>query len=108
MIDDTLNTLEHRIQHAQNLDGTTRRSLEALLGELRREVDKLGNTEQAESVAAHTAAGAREALREERDEDLFSHTLEGMRKSVRQFEVSHPDLTAVVNNICQHLSNLGI
>lgn len=107
MIDDTLRSLESRI-HSSSLDAETRSSLEALISQLKTEIDKLEDEEQAESIAAHTESGAREALRSERDEDLFSHALDGMQKSVRRFEASYPDLTRVVNGICQQLSNLGI
>jgi hypothetical protein len=107
MIDDTLRSLENRID-SSSLDPQSRASLEDLIARLKAEIDKLDDEEQAESVIAHTAAGAREALRSEKDDDLLSHTLEGMRKSVRRFEASYPDLTGVVNTICQQLSNLGI
>ena len=108
MIDETLNTLERRIENATGLAGETRASLQALVADLRREVDKLEDADQAESIAAHTDTGAREALRAEPDADLFSHAMDGMQKSVRRFEASHPELTGIVNGICQHLSNLGI
>ena len=107
MIDDTLRSLEARIQ-SPTLDPDTRASLQELVEQLKTEIDKLEDAEQAESVVAHTAAGAREALRVDKDDDLLSHTLEGMQKSVRRFEASFPDLTKVVNSICQQLRNLGI
>jgi hypothetical protein len=107
MIDDTLRSLESRIQ-SSSLDPEARASLEGLISQLKAEIDKLEDEEQAESIAAHTDSGAREALRSDPDEDLLSHTLEGMRKSARRFEANYPDLTSVVNSICQQLSNLGI
>ena len=108
MIDDTLRSLEQRIQSAETLDVDSRAQLQELVLKLRAEVDHLENEEQAESILANADSGAREALRQERDEDLFHHALEGMEKSVRGFSASHPDLAGVVNGICQQLSNLGI
>lgn len=64
--------------------------------------------EQAESIAGFTESGAREALRSQPDPELLDTSLDGLRKSVREFEASHPKLTEVVNAICHQLSNLGI
>lgn len=108
MIDDTLNKLEARLKHSHNLSERNRRELEALVKELRREIDLLDDEERAESIAAFTESSAREALRDEKDEDLLDLSLQGLDKSTRQFEASHPKLTSVVNNICHQLSNLGI
>ena len=108
MIDDTLRSLEQRIQEAESLDVDARAQLQELVLKLRKEVDQIDNPEQAESIVANADSGTREALRKEQDEDLLHHALEGMEKSVRGFSASHPDLAGVVNGICQQLSNLGI
>lgn len=110
MIHETLKKIDARLAASPTLSGENREALEALLSELRHEIDQLkgDRAEEAESLAAFTEAGAREALRAQQDPDLLDLSLTGMRRSVRHFEVSHPQLTQVVNGICQQLSNLGI
>jgi len=108
MIEDTLNKLERRLRSAQNLSPEHRASLEKLVRELRTEIAELDDDERAESIAGFTESSAREALRSERDDDLLDLSLQGLEKSTREFEASHPRLTSVVNHICQQLSNLGI
>lgn len=108
MIEDTLHKLETRLKDAPNLNPETRQALQELVVELRKEIDRLDDEERAESIADFTDSGAREALREVQDQDLLDVALDGMQKSTREFEASHPNLTAVVNNICHQLSNLGI
>jgi len=49
-----------------------------------------------------------EAVRVTRNPELFKHALEGMSLSARRFEVSHPKLTGVINNIGRVLWGIGI
>lgn len=108
MIDDTLNKLDNRLKHSENLSEKSRRELETLVKELRKEINALDDEERAESIAGFTESSTREALRNEKDEDLLDLSLQGLEKSTREFEASHPKLMAVVNNLCHQLSNLGI
>ena len=108
MIEDTLHKLENRLKQSKNLNPENRKALQKLVNELRTEIDQLDDDERAESIAGFTENSAREALRKEQDQDLLDIALDGLHKSTRDFEVSYPKLTAVVNNICQQLSNLGI
>ncbi|WFB37370.1 DUF4404 family protein [Kiritimatiellota bacterium B12222] len=108
MIEDILHKLEKRLHNAKNLSGENRQALQGLVKDLRKEIDALDDDDQAESIAGFTENSTREALRKEPDQDLLDAALDGLQKSTRDFEVSYPKLTAVVNNICQQLSNLGI
>ncbi|MGA0333130.1 MAG: DUF4404 family protein [Kiritimatiellia bacterium] len=108
MIEDTLQKLEARLENAQHLSEENRSALTSLIQELRREIDMLDDDDRAESIAGFTETSAREALRREQDQDLLDVALDGLQKSARDFEVSHPTLTGVVNAICHQLSNLGI
>ncbi len=110
MIHNTLQKIESRLAASSTLSAETRGALEALLRDLRREIDSLegDRAEEAESIAAFTEASAREALRDQQDQDLLDLSIHGLHRSVRHFEASHPKLTQVVNGICQQLSNLGI
>lgn len=108
MIEDTLHKLEQRLESSENLTPESRQALQNLVSELRREIATLEDSERAESIAGFTDNSTREALRTEKDEDLLDLSLQGLKSSTREFEVSHPSLTSVVNSICQQLSNLGI
>jgi len=108
MIEETLQKLENRLDQSKNLNEENRRDLQEMVRELRLQIDELDDDDQAESIAAFTENSAREALREQQDQDLLDIALDGLKKSTREFEASHPTLTSVVNNICHQLSNLGI
>ncbi len=108
MIEDTLQKLETRLKKSKNLNPENREALQKLVTELRLEIDQLDDEDRAESIAGFTENSAREALRQEQDQDLLDIALDGLQKSTREFEASYPKLTAVVNNICHQLSNLGI
>lgn len=110
MIQDTLQKIEARLTASPTLSAENREALEDLLRELRNEINHLegDRSEEAESIAAFTESSAREALREQQDQDLLDLSIDGLQRSARHFEVSHPKLTQVVNGICQQLSSLGI
>ena len=110
MLNDTLSKIEQRLSQAENLKPENRAALEELLATLRSEIEAVSSEsdEKADSIAGFTESSAREALRAKQDQDLLDLSLDGLRKSVRDFETSHPELTRVVNAICHQLSNLGI
>jgi hypothetical protein len=110
MINDTLRKLEQRLATSTNLSTENRLALEGLVRELKREIDTLReiHAEQAESIASFTDSSAREALRLEQDPEMLDVSLDGLQRSVRAMEASHPKLTSVVNAICHQLSTLGI
>jgi polyhydroxyalkanoate synthesis regulator phasin len=108
MIEDTLEKLEKRLADAATLSEEQRSALQDLVTQLKSEIDALDDEDHADRIAGFTEAGTREALREQTDMDLLDLNLEGMRRSVRHFEASHPNLISVVNSVCRQLSNLGI
>lgn len=110
MVHETLQKIEARLAASPTLSPENKEALENLLRELKAQIDVMDDAqaEKAESIAGFTESGAREALRQEPDPELLDSSLDGLRKSVREFEASHPKLTQVVNNICHQLSNLGI
>ncbi len=110
MIQDTLRKIENRLREAPNLAPETRAALEQLLADLKSEVADLADDkrEAGESLAGFTDSSTREALRQKQDQDLLDLSLDGLKRSVRELELSHPRLTDIVNGICQQLSDLGI
>lgn len=110
MIDETIKQIEARIQNADALPPERRRELLELLTKLKSETGELAKThnEQAESIVAFTQLSTREATRTEQDPQLLNLSTEGLRKSVAEFESSHPKLAQIVNTISTTLSNSGI
>lgn len=110
MIEETIEKLEERVRSAPNLKGESRSELIELLATLKQEIGSLAAThaEEAESIAGFTAVSAHEATRSEPDPELVQLSLQGLSKSVLEFESSHPRMVQAVNSICSALSNLGI
>jgi hypothetical protein len=108
MINDTLHKLEDRLARSEQLSPENRIALESIVAELRREIAEISDKEQAESIVGFSDASTREALRQSPDNTLVDLSLAGLRRSVHAFEISHPRLTAVVNQLCNQLSDLGI
>ena len=81
-----------------------------LLQELKAEVGALpaAQIEKARSIAQFAEAAAHEAARKDQSAKLQELSRAGLRESVTGFEVSHPGLTAVVNDICNLLAGMGI
>jgi uncharacterized membrane protein YccC len=107
---DTIERIEARLRGAEKMSDETRAELLALLQELKDEVSGLADThaDQVQSIAGFAQMSAHEATREAPNEQALRHSLGGLEASVSEFEQSHPQLVAVVNRVCQALSNLGI
>lgn len=110
MINETIKQIEARIQSADALPPDRRRELLDLLTKLKSEAGELAKThnEQAQSIVGFTQVSAHEATRADQDPALLNLSTEGLRKSVEEFEKSHPKLAQVVNTISTTLSNSGI
>jgi queuine/archaeosine tRNA-ribosyltransferase len=110
MIDETISKIETRIQDADSVKDDRKRELVQLLSTLKLEVAELSKThdEQAQSIAGFTQLSAHEATRQQRNPELLTLSLRGLRSSVEGFEESHPKLAQIVNAISNALSNLGI
>jgi len=110
MIAETIKQIEARIQSTEALPSERRQELLELLAKLKAETGELAKThnEQAESIVSFTQLTAREATRAAQDPQLLNLSAEGLRKSVTEFETSHPKLAHVVNTISTTLSNSGI
>ncbi len=110
MIDETISTIEARIQRQQHLDDAQKRELLELLKHLKSEVDGLALTheEAARSITAFAGVSAQEATREHKNPELHQLSIQGLNASAAEFKNSHPRLVEVVNTISRMLSNLGI
>ena len=107
MVEKTIARIEEQINGNESLSDEKKRELLSLLGELKGEVSSL-HGDDARSIAGYTEASVHEATREKLNKELLQHSLDGLSLSVRRFEVSHPQLTGLINNIGQTLWKLGI
>jgi len=110
MIEETVAKIEQAIRRAGEADPEHREELIHLLEQLKAEVRALpaAHIEKARSIAQFAEAAAHEAARKEKSAKLLELSREGLKESVAGFEVSHPSLTAVVNEICNLLAGMGI
>ncbi|HIG29509.1 MAG TPA: DUF4404 family protein [Verrucomicrobiales bacterium] len=110
MIRTTIEKIESRIQNSGGINTEQKQDLLGLMGSLKSEILELSktNAEQAHSVAGFTDVTTHEATREQVNHTLLKTSLDGLSYSVKEFEISHPQLVEVVNTICVRLSNMGI
>lgn len=110
MLDDTLNKIKDRIQGSTRMDPDNKSQLLDLIDQLGDEILKVQDSKQenAESIANFTNVSTYEASKENSNEELIDLSIKGLNKSVQEFEVTHPDLTAIVNKIAYLLSSMGI
>jgi hypothetical protein len=110
MINETIKQIETQIQTADTLAPERRQKLLELLAKLEAETGELAktHTEQARSIVGFTQVSTYEAVRAEQNPQLLTISTDGLRKSVTEFEQSHPKLAQVVNTISTTLSNSGI
>ena len=95
MIEETIRQIEERLQSATNLSPETRAELSGLLTKLRAEAAHLPPPEERASPPDVEA----ESPRDSGDQ---------LRRSVEEFEESHPRLVQLANHVANTLSGLGI
>ncbi len=110
MIQNHLEKIEKRLHESTTVQEKEKAELIKLVADLRSEIADLSRTHQehAESITGFAELSSREATRSEKNPTLIGLSIEGLAASVRGFEVSHPRLVSIVNNLCTMLSNLGI
>jgi|WetSurSiteA1Bulk_404760.scaffolds.fasta_scaffold343537_1 hypothetical protein len=110
MVSDTLSRIEKNILNAQNIEEKKKTELLALVYNLKKEMEKLGDSEveNAQTIANFTKASTHEAVKENRNEELADLSVKALSLSAKKFEASHPDLVSAVNSVCTFLSNMGI
>jgi hypothetical protein len=110
MIQDTIARLEENVENSATLKPENKTELLRLLATLRGEVGELAKThaDDARSIAGFAAVSTHEATRTEPNPELLELSLQGLSRSVGEFEGTHPRLVQIVNSICTAMSNLGI
>jgi len=107
MLDDTISRIETTIRENTSIPDDKRQELLGLISNLKNEIDSL-DAADAGSIARFAESSVKEAVKSQQDPDLLNHSLVGLSLSVKKFEVSHPTLTAIINNIGQTLNRIGI
>ena len=110
MINDTIKIIESTINDSSTISDERKQELLNLVTQLKNEIENMDDSqqEQAGSIASFAESSVREAVKSEQDSELLEHSLKGLSLSVRRFEVSHPTLMGIINNIGQVLNNQGI
>jgi hypothetical protein len=80
------------------------------LSTLQAELDELARTDkdQAKTIAGFAELSAHEATRPEPRPELLTLSVTGLRKSVQEFEETHPRLVEIVGSLSALLSNIGV
>lgn len=110
MIKDTLLKIESAIAKIKAGDSKEKAELVALLGKLKAELAELppARIEEARSIGYFTEAAAHEVTRQNASVQLKNLSISGISYAVQGFEVSHPRLVGVVNELCMILARMGI
>ncbi len=110
MLENTIARIEARLNSCSTLSPESRKELQTLLTQLKAELETLSrvDADHAQSVAGFAELTAHEATRSDKKTGLVHLSAAGLASSVQGLELSHPRLTAVVQSLCQLLSNTGI
>ena len=110
MIKDTISKIESAISKIQAGDAREKEALVALLNKLKNELSEVPESRMgdARSVGYFTEAAAHEVTREGSSVQLRNLSISGISYAVKGFEVTHPQIVAVANEICMILARMGI
>ncbi len=110
MIPERLANIEATLRKSANIPEDTRQQLLDLVAGLKAEVAPLVATheEHAHEIADSAQAAVEAAVRRDEQPQEAAEALEGLAASVREFEVTHPRLVAIVDRLALTLSNMGI
>src|SRR5947208_15618059 len=99
MIEETIRQIEERLRASENIAPETRAELMDLLAKLRAEAAHLPLVPER---ATPIDVGA------EADAESMQASVDQLRRSVEEFEGSHPRLVQLANHVANTLSGLGI
>jgi prefoldin subunit 5 len=110
MTDEHIEKTKAAIESAENIPADTKAELLDLLSKLKPAIAKVSEThhEDAKSIAHLVEASAKETIHAEKKPERTNRPLHELKRSVENFEASHPQLVASVNKYSTLLSALGI
>jgi ABC-type transporter Mla subunit MlaD len=108
MTDEHIEKTKSAIASAENIPADRKAELLDLLSKLKPAIAKVSEThhEDARSIARLVEASAHETIRAQKKPE--QHLLRELKESVQNFEATHPQLAAFVNQYSTLLSALGI
>ena len=110
MTDEHIEKTKSAVESAGNIPADKKAELLGLLSKLKSAIAKVSQTHQddAQSIARLVEASAHEATRAQKKPELSKGLLHELKRSVENFEASHPELVALVTEYTAFLSALGI
>jgi ABC-type transporter Mla subunit MlaD len=110
MTDEHIEKTKSAIESAENIPADRKAELLDLLSKLKPAIAKVSEThhDDAKSIARLVEASAHETIHAEKESELSKSPLQELKQSVENFEASHPQLAAFVNQYSTLLSALGI
>ena len=110
MIEERFQKTESAVKDAENIPADKKAELLGQLSKVKSALGKVSQTHQedAQSIARFAEASAREATRRKKRPALLKTALHGLKQSVEEFEASHPELVAAVNQYATFLAEIGI
>ena len=110
MIEEHIQKTESAVKTAENISADKKAELLGLVAKLRSALEDVSEThhEDAQSIARFAEAAAHEAIRTKKKPKLLKTASHGLKQSVEEFEASHPELVARVNEFATLLANLGL
>jgi hypothetical protein len=108
MTDEHIEKTKSAIESAENIPADRKAELLDLLSKLKPAIAKVSEThhEDARSIARLVEASAHETIRTQKKPE--QHLLHELKESAQNFEATHPQLAAFVNQYSTLLSALGI
>jgi Domain of unknown function (DUF4404) len=84
--------------------------LQQQLAALHAEIDELARTDadRAKTIAGFAELSAHEATRPKPHPELLELSVTGLKKSVQEFEATHPRLVEIVGSLSAILSSVGL
>ena len=110
MIDEHIEKTKSAIESAGSIPADKKAELLGLLSKLKPTIAKVSEThhDDARSIARLVEASAQETIRAQNKPELSNSLLHELKRSVGNFEASHPQLAAFVTQYSTLLSALGI
>jgi len=110
MTDEHIEKTKSAIASADNIPADRKAELLDLLSKLKPAIAKVSQThhDDAQSIARLVEASAQETIRAQKKPEHTNRLLHELKRSVENFETSHPELTAFVTKYSAVLSALGI
>jgi ABC-type transporter Mla subunit MlaD len=110
MIEEQIEKTKSAIESAGNIPADKKAELLGLLSKLKPAIAKASQTHQddAHTIARLVEASAQETIRAEKKPERIKGLSHELKRSVDNFEASHPELVAFVTKYTALLSALGI